>query len=99
MIVSLTDELIKDLVQKKVASGAFPSEQAVIDAALRQFLLQTDLNTPVGDVPKPPEVRLPGAFFEDQAVCAPIDLLRPGPVFACIYIQDEIRFPDLFPGE
>ena len=36
MNVSLTDEL-KDFVQKKVESGAFPSEEAVLQEAVRRF--------------------------------------------------------------
>jgi Arc/MetJ-type ribon-helix-helix transcriptional regulator len=36
MIVSLTDEM-KDFIQKKVASGAFPSEDAVLEEAVRRF--------------------------------------------------------------
>jgi putative addiction module CopG family antidote len=36
MNVSLTDEM-KDFVQKKVASGAFPSEDAVLEEAVRRF--------------------------------------------------------------
>jgi putative addiction module CopG family antidote len=36
MNVSLTDEL-KDFVRKKVESGAFPSEEAVLQEAVRRF--------------------------------------------------------------
>jgi putative addiction module CopG family antidote len=36
MNVFLTDEM-KDFVQKKVASGAFPSEDAVLEEAVRRF--------------------------------------------------------------
>jgi putative addiction module CopG family antidote len=36
MNVSLTDEL-KDFVQKKVQNGQYPSEEAVIEAALTQL--------------------------------------------------------------
>jgi putative addiction module CopG family antidote len=36
MNVSLTDEM-KDFIQKKVASGAFPSEDAVLEEAVRRF--------------------------------------------------------------
>jgi putative addiction module CopG family antidote len=36
MNVSLTDEL-KDFVQKKVENGQYPSEEAVIEAALTQL--------------------------------------------------------------
>jgi Arc/MetJ-type ribon-helix-helix transcriptional regulator len=36
MTVSLTDDL-KDLVRQKVGSGAFPSEQAVLEEAVRRL--------------------------------------------------------------
>ena len=44
MNVSLTDEL-KSFVQQKVASGAFPSEEAVLLEAVRRFR-QEDQNGP-----------------------------------------------------
>ena len=43
MNVSLTDEL-KDFVQKKVHNGAFPSEEAVLQEAVRR--LRTEDATP-----------------------------------------------------
>ena len=39
MNVSLTDEL-KDFVQKKIASGAFPSEEALLQEAVRRLRQQ-----------------------------------------------------------
>jgi Arc/MetJ-type ribon-helix-helix transcriptional regulator len=36
MTISLTDDL-KDFVQKKVASGDFPTEEAVLQEAVRRF--------------------------------------------------------------
>jgi putative addiction module CopG family antidote len=36
MNVSLTDEL-KDFVKKKIENGQYPSEEAVIEAALKRF--------------------------------------------------------------
>ena len=36
MNVSLTDEL-KDFVQKEIETGQYPSEEAVIEAALKRF--------------------------------------------------------------
>jgi putative addiction module CopG family antidote len=41
MIVSLTDEL-KDFVQKKIENGQYPSEEAVIEAALKRLRDQED---------------------------------------------------------
>jgi putative addiction module CopG family antidote len=39
MYVTLTDE-IKTFVQEKVATGAFPSEEAVVQEAVRRFRQQ-----------------------------------------------------------
>jgi putative addiction module CopG family antidote len=39
MNISLTDEM-KDFVEKKVASGAFPSAEAVLQDAVRRFRQQ-----------------------------------------------------------
>jgi Arc/MetJ-type ribon-helix-helix transcriptional regulator len=36
MYVTLTDE-IKSFIQEKVATGAFPSEEAVLEEAMRRF--------------------------------------------------------------
>jgi putative addiction module CopG family antidote len=41
MTVSLTDEL-KDFVKKKIESGQYPSEEAVIEAALKRLRDQED---------------------------------------------------------
>ena len=98
MNISLTDEL-KDFVQKKVASGAFPSEEAVINAALKQFLLSAELAAPPIGATGLCDERLPGPFLEDEAIPAPMDLPRPGQVVARTYLRDKSRSPDLFPGE
>ena len=49
MNVSLTDEM-KDFVQNKVASGDFPSEEAVLQEAVRRFRHEDQL----GVMPTPP---------------------------------------------
>jgi Arc/MetJ-type ribon-helix-helix transcriptional regulator len=97
MNVSLTHDL-KDLVRKKVESGQFPSEEAVVNAALRRFLTEESA-TPPGDATELRGGRLPGPFLEDETVLAPSDLPRPGQVVACTLLRDEARSPDLFPGE
>jgi putative addiction module CopG family antidote len=43
MTVSLTDEL-KDFVKRKIESGQYPSEEAVIEAALRRLKDQEDIS-------------------------------------------------------
>jgi putative addiction module CopG family antidote len=51
MNVSLTDEL-KDFVQKKVESGAFPSEEAVLREAVRRFRQEDQDGSRAGDAEK-----------------------------------------------
>ena len=97
MDIALADDL-RRLLRKKVESGQFPSEEAVVNAALRRFLAEESA-TPPGDATEPREGRLPGPFLEDEAVLAPSDLPRPGQVVACTFLRDEARSPDLFPGE
>ncbi len=43
MTVSLTDEL-KDFVKKKIESGQYPSEEALIEAALKRLKDQEDMS-------------------------------------------------------
>jgi putative addiction module CopG family antidote len=43
MTVSLTDEL-KDFVKRKIESGQYPSEEAVIEAALKRLKDQEDIS-------------------------------------------------------
>jgi putative addiction module CopG family antidote len=43
MNISLTDEL-KDFVQRKIENGQYPSEKAVIEAALKRLRDQEDEN-------------------------------------------------------
>jgi Arc/MetJ-type ribon-helix-helix transcriptional regulator len=49
MNVFLTDEL-KDFVRKKVESGAFPSEEAVLQEAVRRFRREDQDGDRAGDV-------------------------------------------------
>ena len=42
MSVTLTDE-IKSFVQEKVAAGAFPSEEAVLQEAVRRFRQEEEI--------------------------------------------------------
>ncbi|MGO9913267.1 MAG: type II toxin-antitoxin system ParD family antitoxin [Isosphaeraceae bacterium] len=48
MNISLTDEM-KDFVRKKVASGAFPSEEAVLQEAVRRFRQQDQVSCRADD--------------------------------------------------
>ena len=57
MNVTLTDEM-KSFVRKKVESGAFPSEDAVLQEAVRRFRQADQPNGPVGNGEKAEEEEL-----------------------------------------
>src|SRR3954453_11999169 len=97
MNISITYE-IQQLLRKKVEAGQFPSEEAVVNAALMRFLKEESA-TPQSDATELHEERLPGPFLEDEAISAPTDLPRPGQAVACTSLRAEARHPDLFPGE
>jgi Arc/MetJ-type ribon-helix-helix transcriptional regulator len=100
MNVALTDDL-QGLVRMKVENGQFPSEQAVIEEALRLFLIEKpDAEHPrASDASGQEKERQPGPFIEDEAAPAPGDLPRSGQEIACLYLHDVTRQPDLFPGD
>jgi Arc/MetJ-type ribon-helix-helix transcriptional regulator len=98
--VALSDD-IQRLLRRKVESGQFPSEEAVVEEALRSFLIEEpDKEHPGAScVTEVQEERLPGPFIEDQTVVAPADFPRTGREVACLYLRDITRQPALFPGE
>ena len=96
MNVALTDEL-RGLLRVKVESGQFPNEEAVIEEALRLFLIEKPHRA--SEASGQETERLPGPFLEDDAAPAPGDLPRSGQEIACLYLHDVTRQPDLFPGE
>jgi len=100
MIIGLTDDLQR-LLRKKVENGQFPSEEAVVKEALRQFLIEKPFQgaSRTSAATEILEERLPGPFTEDQTMLAPVELPRPGQEIACFFIRDASRQPDLFPGE
>jgi hypothetical protein len=100
MNIALKDDLQR-LLRKRVENGDFPNEEAVVEEALKFFLIQEPSPGPqqAGSPTEIPEARLPGPFFEDQTAPAPIDLPRPGREVARPSLQGATRQPTLFPGE
>ncbi len=98
--VALTDDLQR-LLRNKVDNGEFPNEEAVIEEALKCFLIQKPTEGGRQAI-APTEIRderLPGPFIEDQTSLAPVELPRPGREIARVYLHDAARQPNLFPGE
>jgi Arc/MetJ-type ribon-helix-helix transcriptional regulator len=98
--IVLPDDLQRVLISK-VESGQFPSQEALVEEALRVFLIekpaQEDPEKDRATEPKPK--RLPGPFIEDEADFGPGDIPRAGQKVACRFIRDGKRWPDRFPGE
>lgn len=100
MNIALKDDLQR-LLRKKVENGEFPNEEAVVEEALKCFLIQEpsrgrrQASSPTEIL----EVRLPGPFIEDQTALAPVELQRRGQEIACSSLHDATRQPTLFPGE
>ena len=98
--IALRDDL-QLLLRRKVETGEFPTEEAVVEQALEYFLFQepfrgrSHTNTPLEILKE----RLPGPFLEDDTVTAPAELPRAGREIACTFLHDRTRQPDLFPGE
>jgi Arc/MetJ-type ribon-helix-helix transcriptional regulator len=100
MNIALTDDLQR-LLRKRVENGQFANEEAVVEEALKCFLIQepSQGRSQTSFATEIPEERLPGPFIEDDTVVAPVDLPRHGQEIACSYIHDATRQPSLFPGE
>ena len=77
--VVLPDDLQRALIGK-VESGQFPSQEALIEEALRSFLIEeTAQEAPVKDrAIRPQPKRLPGPFIEDEGDFGPGDIPRSG---------------------
>lgn len=100
MIVSLSRDL-QDSVRRRVESGQFPSEEAVVEEALRAFLV----DDPAAPGPRRTatasrsDTRAPGPFIAEEPGLNPGDIPRSGDVIGCSRPSDETRRPDLFPAE
>ncbi len=100
MNIALTDDLQR-LLREKVENGQFPNEEAVVEEALKRFLIEesfqgsprTSFATEILDE------RLPGPFIDDEMVLPPAELPRSGREITCSYLPDVTRQPNLFPGE
>jgi Arc/MetJ-type ribon-helix-helix transcriptional regulator len=100
MNIALKDDLQR-LLRKKVENGEFPNEEAVVEEALKCFLIQEPSrgHRQAGSPTEILEERLPGPFIEDLTALAPVELPRPGREVACPSLHDATRQPTLFPGE
>jgi hypothetical protein len=100
MNIALTDDLQR-LLREKVETGQFPSEEAVVEEALKVFLIEGPGQEHLGvsSTTRLQKERLPGPFIEDEGVQPPGDLPRSGQSVTCRYPHDVTRQPDIFPGE
>lgn len=99
--ITLPDE-IQRLLRSRVESGQFPSQEALIEAALRSFLAVE----PARKVPEidhgtePQPKRLPSPFIRDGSTFGPGDIpRRPGREVDSVFLRGEKRRPDRYPGE
>jgi Arc/MetJ-type ribon-helix-helix transcriptional regulator len=99
--VVLPDDLQQALISR-VESGQFASHEALIEEALRSFLIEK----PAQEAPEreratePQPERLPSPFILDEWVFGPGDIPRSGgQKVRCRFLRDETRWPDRFPGE
>jgi Arc/MetJ-type ribon-helix-helix transcriptional regulator len=99
--VVLPDDL-QQAVISRVESGQFASHEALIEEALRSFLIEK----PAREAPEreratePQPKRLPSPFILDEWVFGPGDIpRRPGREVDCVFLPGEKRRPDRYPGE
>lgn len=100
MNIALKDDL-QQLLRKKVENGEFPNGEAVVEAALKCFLIQEPSRErrQASSPSRTLEARLPGPFIEDQTALTLVELPRHGREIACASLEDATRQPTLFPGE
>ena len=100
MNVALTDDLER-LLRKMVEDGQFPNEEAVVQQALRSFLVEA----PAQGSPQKSfateiqEERLPGPFIVDDTALGAFELPRDGREMTGCTLLEPMRLPDRFPGE
>ncbi len=100
MNVALTDDLER-LLRKMVEDGQFPNEEAVVQQALRWFLVED----PAQGSPQKSfateiqEERLPGPFIVDDTALGAFELPRDGREMTGCTLLEPMRLPDRFPGE
>jgi Arc/MetJ-type ribon-helix-helix transcriptional regulator len=98
--IALTDDLER-LVRRLVENGQYPNEEAVVEEAVRCFMIRGPVEEwwQASAPAEIPEGRAPGPFLEDEMVLPPIELPRIGQEVVCSSIQQATRQPDRFPGE
>ncbi len=104
--VDLSDVVLPDDLQRalisKVESGQFPSQGAVIEEALRLFLIEEPAQeaSESDRTTEPQPERLPSPFILDEWVFGPGDIpRRPAREVDCVFLRGEKRRPDRYPGE
>ncbi len=99
MNVALTGDLER-LLRKMVEDGQFPNEEAVVQQALRSFLVE-DLTQGATQKSAPAiqEERLPGVFIEDDTALGAFEISRDGREVTSSNPLEPMRLPDRFPGE
>ena len=99
MNVALTDDLQR-LLRKKVEDGQFPIEEAVVQQALRSFLVEdlAEGSPQKSCATESQKERLPGPFIEDDADRGAFELPRDGHAVTSSTLLKPMRMPDLFPG-
>jgi hypothetical protein len=92
---------IRRLLVNKVKSGQFPTQEALVEEALRSFLIEKpdQEDSENSRATKLQEERPPGPFIEDEGVFGPGDFPRSGQKVACRFLRGVTRWPDRFPGE
>ncbi len=99
--VVLSDDLQRALISK-VESGEFPSLEALVEAALRWFLIEKPAReaSERDRAAEPRPGRLPSPFILDEWTFGPGDIPRSGGrKVGCRFLHGEKRWPDRFPGE
>ena len=100
MNVALTADLER-LLRKKVEDGQFPDEEAVVQEALRSFLVKDATQTfhRETSVGHTMNERIPGPFLEDDIDIGTFEVPRICPEAASFARLNPVRLPDRFPGE
>jgi Arc/MetJ-type ribon-helix-helix transcriptional regulator len=99
--VVLPDDLQRALISK-VESGQFPSQEALVEEALRSFLIERPAREDAekGRATEPQPERLPSPFILDEWAFGPGDIpRRSGREVDCVFLRGEKRRPDRHPGE
>lgn len=94
-------EDLRQLLTSKVESGQYPSKNALIEEALRSFLVERPGQEDQEGIEatRSQSTREPSPFIEDEGVFGPGDIPRTGQKIGCRFLDHPTRWPDRFPGE